>query len=75
MKGFDELFKKNYFFDDPDFEKHCNAKGFVKKKLDRNAITKMFQQSMIKYFCFHLKGKLLCYYEKEPVSYNYTKMY
>jgi hypothetical protein len=66
--GYNELLKKNYHFDDNKFANYIKFNGGIKKKHKDVGITNLFQQSTIKFFCFHLKGKLLCYYDDKPVG-------
>jgi hypothetical protein len=67
MNNLENLYEKKFYYEDPEEEKHISQRGFLKKKLERNMITGLLQQSNKKYFCFHLKGRYLCYYESEPV--------
>jgi hypothetical protein len=66
--GYNDLLKKNYYFEDSKLRTYSMFSGGIKKKNKEGGFTGMFQQSSIKFFCFHLQGKLLCYYDELPVS-------
>jgi hypothetical protein len=67
MSSYQNLFKKSYYFEDKEYEKYFNLSGFLKKKTDQKSLTNLFGGSSKKYFCFHLRGQLLCYYDSIPV--------
>jgi hypothetical protein len=68
MDELKDLFLKKYYFEDRLYEKYYRMTGWIKKKNDKKALRTVFKQSKKKFFCFHLRGRLLCYYEQEPVS-------
>lgn len=68
MSYYENLFKKSYFFEDKDHQKHFLQCGFIKKKQDQKSLTNLFGGSTKKFFCFHLRGQLLCYYDSFPVG-------
>jgi hypothetical protein len=68
MEELNDLFLKKYYFEDRLYEKYCKMTGMIKKKTDKKNLTHVFNNSTLKYFCFHLRGRLLCYYEQKPVS-------
>ena len=66
--NYNDLLKKTYYYEEEDFHKFASHSGSMKKKNEGSGFTGVFQQSTIKFFCFHMRGKSFCYYDKEPVS-------
>ena len=67
IKDYSELYRRVEHYSDPDLERHCLMMGFIKKKMKKRNLL-AFSESTPKYFCFHLKGRYLCYYSSEPVD-------
>jgi hypothetical protein len=65
---YQDFLKKTFYFVDVEEEKYYKMNGPLKKKNPDQGFTAVFNQSSIKFFCFHLNGKVLCYYDKQPVS-------
>ena len=62
-----QLYEKNYYYEDSRIEGIMQMMSAIKKKNKDRNLTGIFQGSTIKYFCFHLRGRYLCYYDKQPV--------
>ena len=41
--------------------------GWLTWKNDSKKLNKLYQKSIRLFFCFHIQGKYLCYYDHEPV--------
>ena len=73
MDEYEDLLKKKFYCENAKYEKYSKPCGILKKKTERGAFGGLLNKSTQKFFCFHLKGRYLCYYEKEPVS-NLSKL-
>ena len=66
--NYSELSKKKFYFEDETFKKFTKLSGGMKKKKDEPGFKQLFQNSVIKFCCFHLKGLLFAYYDHRAVT-------